>query len=286
MATQSTNYDFILPEGSDKVNLLTQNNPNWENADSIIKAISDKAVHTATELFTQTVHAITRQTPDAAMFRFTAVSNYAAGDTFTVDGVQVTALLTTGESLGSGAYIIGSEVLCCLKGTLLTVYVNSGTVTTAQDSEKLGGELPAYYAKQTDLTQTNEVAKAAGTLAGQNQQAISAINQILSAINTVVDGVPRKIGTRNGIDEYEITFSAKNTLVNGATVLGNIGANKTITFSNANVKFINGETVYNYGSFDPQFNNRIAYIPSTGNLMLYVSSYDISAYTVTFRYTD
>lgn len=183
MATQTLNYDFIIPEGSDKVNLLTQNNPNWENADSIIKAISDKAVHTATELFTQTVHAITRQTPDAAMFRFTAVSNYTAGDTFTVDGVQVTALLTTGEALGSGAYIIGSEVLCCLKGTLLTVYVNSGTVTTAQDSEKLGGELPEYYAKQSDLTQTASVAEAAGTIAGQNQQAIAVINQNLEKLN-------------------------------------------------------------------------------------------------------
>lgn len=177
MATTTDNYSFIIPEGSDNVNLLTQNNPNWESADEIIKSVSDLTVGTATELFTTTVHALTRAeaSADAAMFRFTAVSNYTAGDTFTVDGVQVTALLTTGEALGSGAYIIGSEVLCCLKGTLLTVFVNSGTVTNAQDSEKLGGELPAYYAKQTDMTAVEGVASAAGTLAGQNQQAIAAI---------------------------------------------------------------------------------------------------------------
>lgn len=222
MATQTTNYDFIIPEGSDKVNLLTQNNPNWENADSIIKAISDKAVHTATELFTQTVHAITRQTPDAGMFRFTAVSNYTAGDTFTVDGVQVTALLTTGEALGSGAYIIGSEVLCCLKGTLLTVYVNSGTVATAQDSEKLGGELPEYYAKQTDLTQTNSVAEAAGTLAGQNQQAINVLNKTIETKVNAWTLVSR--GTVIDIpDEAKeiliICFRASDNLLGGSFVV-------------------------------------------------------------------
>lgn len=116
------------------------------------------------------------------MFKFTAVSNYTSGDTFTVDGVQVTALLTSGEALGTGAYIIGSEVLCSLKDTLLTVYTQGGTVKIAEDAEKLGGNLPEYYAKQSDLTQVSNVANSASELSRNNSNSINSINQILKIL--------------------------------------------------------------------------------------------------------
>lgn len=149
--TRTTNYDLIVVEGSDKVNLLTQMNPNTEKIDEVMKTNEKSGVQVATELFSGTVHAITRTVKSASMFKFTAVSNYTAGDTFTVDGVQVTALLTSGEALGTGAYIIGSEVLCSLKDTLLTVYTQGGIIKLADDSKKLGGNLPEYYAKQSEL---------------------------------------------------------------------------------------------------------------------------------------
>ena len=108
--TQTTNYGLNVVEGSDTVNLLTQMNPNTEAIDAQMKTNEDHGIQEATELFTSTVHAITRLKPDAKVFRFTAVSNYTAGETFTVDGVQVTALLTSGEALTTGSFIIGSEV--------------------------------------------------------------------------------------------------------------------------------------------------------------------------------
>lgn len=178
--TRTTNYDLIVVEGSDKVNLLTQMNPNTEKIDEVMKTNEKSGVQVATELFSGTVHAITRTVKSASMFKFTAVSNYTSGDTFTVDGVQVTALLTSGEALGTGAYIIGSEVLCSLKDTLLTVYTQGGTVKVADDSEKLGGNLPEYYAKQSDLNNVKITADNASLLSRQNSDKINNINQNLS----------------------------------------------------------------------------------------------------------
>ena len=180
--TRTTNYDLIVVEGSDKVNLLTQMNPNIEKIDEVMKTNEKSGVQIATELLSGTVHAITRTVPSASMFKFTAVSNYTSGDTFTVDGIQVTALLTSGEALGTGAYIIGSEVLCSLKDTLLTVYTQGGTVKIAEDSEKLGGNLPEYYAKQSELTNVSNVANAASDLSRINSDSINSINKSLTAL--------------------------------------------------------------------------------------------------------
>lgn len=171
--TNTTNYDLILVEGSDKVNPLTQVNPNFETIDAEMKKNKDAGVSTATELLTGSIHGLQRANADASMFRFTATSNYTAGDTFTVDGIQVTALTPTGEALGNGAYIIGSEVLCCLKGTLLTMFLSGGTVTTADNALKLGGQEPEYYGTAADVTQAQQTATAAGVLANSVQTQVT-----------------------------------------------------------------------------------------------------------------
>lgn len=116
------NFELKLPESSDIVNPLINDNQNYIKIDQQMKANADSSVSTATELKSGTIHALTRDNEDASVFRFTATSNYDAGDTFTVDGVPVTALLPNGTSLGQGAYIVGGTVMCSLVGTLLTVY--------------------------------------------------------------------------------------------------------------------------------------------------------------------
>lgn len=153
----SDNYELNLVEGSDIVNPLVQDVPNYEAIDAAMFDNKEHTVGVATELKTGTVHALTRQNEDAAVFRFTATSDYTAGDTFEVDGVQVSALLVDGTALPNRCYIIGSEVLASLKGTLLTVYANR---TTASDSDKLGGQLPAYYATKSDLDLAEDVIEA------------------------------------------------------------------------------------------------------------------------------
>lgn len=181
----TSNYGLKVYEGADLFNPLTVENTNTESLDLILKAISDQAIGTATELTTGTVHALTRSDSDQALFRFTATSNFAAGDTFTVDTVQVTALTINGQALPDGAYLAGAEVLCALVGTRLTVYGVTGS-TVADDALRLGGELPSYYGKATDVTLAQNTATAAGTLATQLDGRVAALESAGTGLKPTV----------------------------------------------------------------------------------------------------
>lgn len=143
---QTTNYELSLYEGTDLFNPLTVENVNFSDLDTIIKGVSDRAPSGATELLTGTVHAITRTDTDCPIFVFTATANYTAGETFTVDGTQVTALLPSGTTLPTGAYVIGSNVMCLLNGTLMTVLCDAGA-----DAQTLQGHDASYFATDSDL---------------------------------------------------------------------------------------------------------------------------------------
>ena len=161
------NFDLKIYEGEDLFNPLVVENANAQAIDNQMKKNENHTVGDATELVSGTVHALTRLTPDTPMLRFTATSRFTAGDTFTVDGVQVSALTVSGEQLPDGAYIIGSEVLAYLKGTLLTFFTSQGTIATAQNALKLGGNTPEYYATATAVQQAQDTATAAGNLANE-----------------------------------------------------------------------------------------------------------------------
>ena len=173
---QSRYYGLNLVEGGDIVNPLVQDVPNYEQIDEVMHENSVASVPVATELLTGTVHAITRSKPESSMFRFVATSNYNTGDTFTVDGVQVTALMTSGKTLSGGAFVVNSNVLCCLVGTLLTVFTDVGGEVTAYDSERLGGKLPNEYASAGAVTEALTVAQAANENSVRNSNDIGRIN--------------------------------------------------------------------------------------------------------------
>lgn len=145
--TNTPNFNLSIAEGTDTVNLLTQCYPNFETIDTVMKENKDAAITTATETKTGTNHSIVRANADAEVFRFTATSDYVAGDTFTVDAQAVTVTTPDGQSLQSGAFVINKSVICCLVGTVLTVFVGGGS----SDAQTLGGQLPSYYAKQSDM---------------------------------------------------------------------------------------------------------------------------------------
>ena len=174
------NFNLKVYDGEDLFNPLTVENVNMNAIDTQMKKNENHAVGDATELVSGTVHAITRLTPDAPMLRFTATSRFTVGDTFTVDGVQVSALTVSGEQLPDGAYIIGSEVLAYLKGTLLTVFTSQGTLATAQNALKLGGNDPEYYATASAVQTAQETATAAGNLANE-------VNNSLANITNIID---------------------------------------------------------------------------------------------------
>lgn len=146
MSTRTANYDLIICEGTDVVNPLTQIFPNFTSLDDILRNIANTGITTATELVSGTVHALVRTDPNVSVFRFQATSNFTGGETFTVDGAQVSALDVSGETLRTGAYIIGSMVLCELRDTLLTVYVSGSS-----NAETLGGHSASYFATAADL---------------------------------------------------------------------------------------------------------------------------------------
>lgn len=153
--TTTTYYDLNIVEGTDIVNPLAVDNPNYEKIDKVMHDNAVAGVTLATEIANATVHAITRENSECAVIRFIATSEWKAGDTFTVDGVPVTALLPSGETLPDGAYVINANVLCILTGTNLTVYAERKKTDNANEiaynETTVGAELTAL---NSDLIKT------------------------------------------------------------------------------------------------------------------------------------
>ena len=143
---QTSHYKFKQYEGADLFNPLTVEAQNIQDIDAGMYANKTAAVQTATELKSGTVHALTRSVPGAAVIRFVATSDWTSGDTCTVDGVQVTTLLTTGETLPTGAWKINANVLAILNDTVLTVFTSAPTGGGGDiDADTLQGHDAAYF---------------------------------------------------------------------------------------------------------------------------------------------
>lgn len=127
------NYGFNIPTGSDAVNLLTQCYPNFTSLDSILKTIELTGITTATVTKVGTVFQLVRTNSALNVIRFVATGNYVAGDTFTIDGVAVTATSVQGTSLQSGAFVINQSVVCILNQNVLTVLVGGSGSNDASD---------------------------------------------------------------------------------------------------------------------------------------------------------
>ena len=127
------NYGFNIPTGTDTVNLLTQCYPNFSALDGYLKTVADTGVTVATATKVGTVFQLVRTNSDLMVIRFVATGNYNAGDTFTVDGVAVTATAVDGTSLQSGSFVINQSVLAILNGSVLTVYAGGASAPNASD---------------------------------------------------------------------------------------------------------------------------------------------------------
>lgn len=187
--TKTQNYELNIVEGTDKVNPLVVDNPNFSKIDAVMKKNADSAITTATELKTGTVHTLTRVNKECPVFRFVATAVFTTGDTFTVDGVQVTALLTDGTPLVSGCYVIGANVLCCLTGTTLSVYVAQNlSGVTVDNSEKLGGNLPNYYGTASAVATAQETAENANEIALALKNSLTTQSNVLTPLVSLESG--------------------------------------------------------------------------------------------------
>ena len=218
----STNYNLNLVEGTDIVNPLVIDKPNYQTIDSALKSNKDAAVNSATHTKAGTVHAIVRSNTDADTFRFVASAPFITGDTFTVDGVAVTGINTAGEGLGTNDFVIGASVLCVLNSGTLTLNVNKKV------------SIPATY-DADDIVFNNT-----GTgLAATDAQA--AIEEINARVSKNVMGTPVTL-TNN--TPYTATFDGYFTLYQ---TFANTGA--TMGFiDNVNIVIIapngNGNQMY------------------------------------------
>lgn len=200
----TTNYGLKQYDGTDLFNPLTVENVNMGNIDTALKSVSDHAVGTATELTTGTVHALNRTDTDRDVFAFVATSNYESGDTFTLDGVQVSALTPDGQTLATGSYVIGSMVLCALHDTLITVYVNPAK---AKDSYKLDGHDSSYFATDSDLDTV------AGTIGAISDKVGSAV---LTTTAPDLSGAVNELNTHLSANENITVTPASGITINSS----------------------------------------------------------------------
>lgn len=251
----NTEHFKLLTYGPDDiVNVMTVDKSNMETIDAALQKNLIQGISKATELKTDTVHALTRFDEDCPIFRFTSTTNFVAGETFVVDGQQVTALTPAGSSLATGAYVIGSEVLCILRDTRLTIFVSGAS--TADDALKLGGELPEFYAKQEDMDSVTATANAAGSLAQSN---LTKINEMNERLTQLIHKKTITVNITNGAD-YVQTGLNKNDIPVSVELVGyNAGSDLKVNFG-----FIrhNGTTLL-------KFNNASGSAIGSRNVILY-----------------
>lgn len=173
----TTHYNLNLPEGTDIVNPLVQDNPNYTKIDNALYANKVCTVGNAAEIKSGTVHAITRSDADIDVIRFTATGDWITGDTMTVDGSPVSVYLQDGTAPLTGAYVINTEVVAVINGSRVTLY-------GAQ-------KLPGYTA--SDISYDNTVS---GLTASDVQGAIDEVNHT--------------VGILSGKSAYLLFYNASN----------------------------------------------------------------------------
>lgn len=198
MAQTTPNFGFNIAEGTDTVNLLTQCYPNFTSLDSILQAIKETGVTTSVATKTGTNFAIVRTDADCNTFRFTATANYAAGDTFTVDGVAVTATSPAGTALAAGAFVINQSVLCILNSSVLTVFAGgaAGNIDASDvDYDNSGSGLTA-----TDVQAA--IDEVTGNISAVNANVSTYVSGTIAAGNTTITLSNAAILTTSFIDIY------------------------------------------------------------------------------------
>ena len=207
--SQTTYYEFNKPIGSDLVNPLVDEFPNWDIADAALHELDERSVANATEVVSLGVHAISRLNTYTKFIKWIATANYTAGETFTVDGNVVAAATPTGASLVTGAYVTGSVVLACLNAddSAMTIFVSGDS--HASDSDRLGGELPNYYATASDMSN-------AQTDIG-NIQALDGTTSIASIGDGTVTGAISTINTALG-NKANKTYVEANNIGTAVTI--------------------------------------------------------------------
>lgn len=198
----TTHYSLKQYEGSDEFNPLAVDVPNLTDIDNAMYANAVNSIPDATHILSGTVHTLVRDNPDAPLFKFQATADFTTGDSFTVDGIAYTAQTTSGDQLQTDAFVEDAVVICALIGSDFTLFVNN--MGTAPDSNKLGGELPSYYATQSDMTQAQtDIGTNATNISNVSGSLTQVISGTLVAGATTVTLIDARIKTTSIIEPWQ-----------------------------------------------------------------------------------
>ena len=238
----TTHYNLNLPEGTDVVNPLVQDNPNYTAIDTAMYENKQSVIGSATELTAGTVHTITRANTDSNYFRFTATSNWTAGDSMVVDTTPVSVYLSDGTTPDSGAYVINTEVLGILSGSRVTLITSAKTTT-------LPANVITYDNSSSSLT-ANDVQTAINELAANSDKRTVAISgdpgntyaDMVTAINTVMSALTaneqrNSYFVMNGL-RYEYQSSGRYVCCNPSGTNSNVAITSAILGSGLRAAFI------------------------------------------------
>lgn len=214
------NFGFNIPESTDIVNLLTQCYPNFTIADTAMQAIKQQGISQATESKSGTVHNIVRVDSDCSVFWFTATSNFATGDTFTVDGSPVTAVKVSGAGLETGDFVINSNVPCIVKGSVLTVLAGGGSSTVvAQDVtyDNTGSGLTATDVQDAIDEVVADIPANASALSYDNTGSGLTATNVQDAIDEVKALIPSRQYVSTGLE----TLNSRCNILDGGYYIDN-----------------------------------------------------------------
>ncbi len=238
-------YNLNLPEGTDIVNPLIQDNPNYSAIDQAMFSNKQSVIGSATEIVSGTIHTITRSNTDSNYFRFTATGNWTAGDSMSVDGTTVTVYLSDGTTPTTGAYIINTEVLALLSGTRVTLLVSTANLQNSINAvdTKVGDLAYLNTANKSSIVSAiNEVS--AKTYAANEEIAVANANMTfasqLSVLKLAFDNLstPAKLHTaiKRGYNIYRLNntlgiFSMSMVDTNILTESFNMPDNKYLVYT-------------------------------------------------------
>lgn len=234
--TNTTFYNLNIVEGTDIVNPLIVDNPNYQKIDETMHDNALAGVTIATEIANAKVHAITRENSECAVIRFIATSVWKAGDTATVDGVPVTALLPSGESLPDGAYVINANVLCILTGTNLTIYAERKKTENANEiaynDTTVGAELVRLDGKIDNVNSNLNTVNPQKIKTMYKMLQISLNNESQKNIGSIQSLTQNKVSVDNLINLSATELSAgliANAYISGGSVYINVGSTYTLS---------------------------------------------------------
>ena len=218
--TTTTNYGYTVVVGSDTpVNIQNDIAPNFTAIDTDLKAVSDSAITVATHTVSGTVHNLVRADADRNALYFVATGDMVLGDTFTVDGMAVTARLVNGEALATGSFKINNNVFGILVGTILNLnvpssstdasdvtYDNTGSGLVATNVQNAIDEMVADIpANASDLSYDNT---SSGLSASNTQDAIDEVASSLGKLKALCSATYVTNGISIALSEAYTHFDA------------------------------------------------------------------------------